>query len=93
MAKSKTPLDKNISEIRKLLESGKLILGTEQTINKLRNNQIGKVYLSANCPQRVKEDISSIAQQAEIIELHQSNEELGVLCKKSFSISVIGVSA
>ena len=50
------------------------------------------VYLASNCPQVVKEDVKHYANlyNIKVIEAKENNEELGVICKKHFSISVLG---
>lgn len=83
--------DKNITEIRKLLKSKGILVGTERTLKNLKLGRIKKIYLSANCAERTKETIKHYAGPTEIIKLRYPNDELGLLCKKSFSISVLSV--
>ena len=49
--------------------------------------------MSNNCKESVKEDIErhSAISGTEIVQLDYPNDELGAICKKPFSISVIGV--
>lgn len=84
-----------VSEIKKLLVSNKLLIGTEGTMKQLRAGNVKKVYLASNCEPVVRDDVIRLCKfgQVEIVELAQSNEEIGVLCKKPYSISVIGVQA
>ncbi len=80
-----------VSEIKKALKQGKVIIGTEKTIKNLKLGKVSKVFLTSNCPEEVKKDItyySSLA-KADVVQLKQPNDELGVLCKKPFSISVL----
>ncbi len=80
-------------EIKNNLGNKKLILGTERIIKALKNGSIAKVFLSLNCPDSVKQDIKYYAglSKTEIEELTLPNDELGVLCKKPFSVSVLGI--
>jgi len=83
----------NAAEIKKMLKAGSLIMGTERTMKSLKLGKLQKVLLSANCPQKVERDISYYAGLSGI-ELHKldyHNDELGVICKKPFSISVLAV--
>ncbi|HLF54351.1 MAG TPA: ribosomal L7Ae/L30e/S12e/Gadd45 family protein [Candidatus Nanoarchaeia archaeon] len=84
-----------ISEIKKLLVSNKLLLGSESTMKHLRLGDVKKVYLASNCEPVVRDDVVRLCKfgQVELVDLAQSNEEIGVLCKKPYSISVIGVQA
>jgi len=80
-------------EIRKELKSGKLIIGTERTLKRLRAGKLKKIYVSANCPSSVKEDITTYSDisSVEVIKLKQQNDELGVICRKPYFISVLGL--
>ena len=80
----------SVEDIRKGLERKKIILGTDRVIKNLKLGKIVKVYLSSNCPDDVKEEVKRY--KVEVVELKQPNDELGALCKKQFSVSVLGVS-
>ncbi len=91
MAKKKDVTDENITEIKKLLKTKDLIIGEDRTIKNLRLGKIDKVFLTSNCPKGVVEDINYYAKLAKshVVKLSQNNEELGVVCKKPFAISVL----
>ncbi len=82
-----------LDEIKKIIKDKKLVIGTEQTIKNLKQGKIKKVYLSSNCPKKVKEDIVHYAKTfgSEVEVLDVRNDELGVACKKPFSISVLSL--
>ena len=81
------------AEIKKILKSGNVLLGTERTVKGLRLGKVEKVLVSSNCPARVEKDINYYAglSGAETHKLEYPNDELGVICKKPFSISVLAV--
>ena len=81
------------AEIKKMLKTGNLILGTERAMKNLRLGKIEKVMVSLNCPAKVEKDIGYYAglAGAEVQKLDYQNDELGVICKKPFSISVLAV--
>ena len=83
------------AEIRKLLGSDKLIIGTDRCMKLLRQGQLKKVMLASNCNETVVEDVQRYSSQAgvEVVVLDVPNEELGVFCKKPFHISVLGIRA
>jgi len=83
----------NKAELANELKSKKVIIGTDRVIKNIRLGKISKVYLSSNCKESVESDISHYGKLGDIkvIKLSLSNEELGVLCKKPFSISVLGL--
>ncbi len=80
-------------DIKKLLKSKNLVVGTGKTVKYLKVGKLSKVYVSSNCPADIKEDLKYYGELAQtpIIELEQTNEEIGTLCKKPFFISVLSV--
>ena len=81
------------TEIKKMVKSGGVLLGTQRTIKGLRLGKIEKVLVSSNCPARVEKNISYYAglSGAEMHKIDYPNDELGIICKKPFSISVLAV--
>ncbi len=93
MMAKKVETSKDVEEIKKHLDSGKITLGTERTIKELKKGTLSKVFLSSNCPKEVIEDIahySGIA-SVEVVTLSLPNDELGVTCKKPFAVSMLGL--
>ena len=86
-------IDSTISELKRLLKTEKVVLGTEKTLKLLKVGGAEKVFLSSNCPETVKKDIEYYAKLAAtpIVLLKQPNDELGILCKKPYSVSVLSV--
>jgi large subunit ribosomal protein L30e len=84
-----------VAEIKKHLASGKIIIGAQRVLKQVRKGKIEKVYVSANASPRTKEDIrrACVTGSISCVDLSQTNEEMGVVCKKPFSISVLGVKA
>lgn len=82
-----------MQEIRKLLEQGKLVIGSNVVIKRLKHKKLEKIFMSSNCKQEIKQEISKLAKlgSIELIEIEMTNEELGTYCRKPFSISVVGV--
>ena len=82
-----------ISEIKKALKEGKAIIGTERTLKNLKLGKVSKIFLTSNCPEDVEEDVKYYSKLAkvEVVKLKQPNDELGALCKKPFSVSVLSV--
>ncbi|RMD58659.1 50S ribosomal protein L30 [Candidatus Woesearchaeota archaeon] len=82
-----------VAELQKLLAEGKLVFGAERTLKLLREGKVRKVFLASNCKQSVKEDVERFCEVGSIdcVALEQSGEEVGTLCRKPFSIAVVGV--
>lgn len=83
----------DIAEIRKLIKTKGLMIGTDRTLKGLKTGKVKKVYVSSNCADSTLEAIGHYSKlaNAEVIKLKVPNDELGILCKKSFSISVLSV--
>jgi ribosomal protein L30E len=82
-----------INNIKKLIKENRIIYGTERTIKELKRGNIEIVYITKNVPKKVFDDIKyySTLTKIKLIDLELSNQELGILCKKHYSISIIGV--
>lgn len=76
-------------DFHQLISQGKATVGTQNTLRQLRKGKLAKVYVTANCPNEIRETIQRQA-QAEIVNLDIPNRELGTLCKKPFSINLLG---
>ncbi len=83
----------NADEIKKILKSGNVIVGTKRAMKLLKLGKVQKVLVSSNCPNIVEKDINHYAtlSGAEFHKLEYPNEELSIICKMPFSISVLAV--
>lgn len=81
-----------IEEIKKELKTDKLIIGVNETISLLRQGQLSRVFVSSNCPDRIVADVEAAGKSSgvKVEKLQVPNDELGTVCKKQFSISVLG---
>lgn len=81
----------SLADLKKAVKEEKLIFGTDRTLKMIRRGKAKKVFISSNCPKQVREDIKHYAGIAdiEVEELKEPNEELGIICKKPFPISVL----
>ena len=82
-----------VDEIKKIIKEEKAVIGTKEVIKNLKLGKVEKVYLTSNCPAGVKKDVRYYAKLsgANVVQLKQPNDELGMLCKKPYSISVLGL--
>jgi len=82
-----------MDDLRKLLEQKRLILGTKRTLLYLKKGKLEKVYLSSNCPEDVLSTLDSYTKigKFKLEKLESTNDELGVVCRKPFAISIIGL--
>jgi len=80
--------------LKEAIKEGKgLIFGTHRTLKKLKMGEIKKVYVSSNCPEEVLGDLEHYSKihNIPLVKLKENNEELGIICKKSFHISVLSL--
>ena len=82
-----------LNEVKKVIKEEKYVIGIEEVLKNLKSGKLTKVFLTSNCPDEFRKDIDHYSKIAgvEIIQLKQPNDELGILCKKPFSVSVLGV--
>jgi large subunit ribosomal protein L30e len=81
------------ADIKKLLKTDKLIIGTDRVVKGLRKGTLSMIYMSSNCPEDIRNEVEHYSKLTEtkIEKLKEPNDELGAVCKKSFSISLLGV--
>jgi len=80
-----------MKDIKQQIESGIVTMGVETTLKSLRSGKLEEVYITSNCP---KEKVSLFEKYSDTVKINkvpQTNAEMGVLCKKPFAISVLGV--
>jgi large subunit ribosomal protein L30e len=82
-----------IEEIKDSIDDKKIVLGTTAAIKALKNNLLRKVFLSTTCKETAKKDIEYYASfhNIPIVQLNYPSDEVGVICKKPFSIAVLGL--
>ena len=82
-----------MKEIKKLLESDKLIIGKDRVLKYLKKGGLEKVFLASNVDESSLSDIEYYAGLGDVSveRLSLANDELGTFCKKPFSISVMGL--
>ena len=79
--------------IKKLIKTKNFVIGTERTIKNLKLGKVEKVIISSNCSEKVLNDLNYYASlnKTETIKVNYTNDELGVICKKPFFISVLSI--
>ncbi len=79
-----------LNELKKSLKEGKLVIGTKNTLKNLSRGNVSKIWLSKNTPEKVSDEIIGYAKLSEVpVErLDIPNDELGIICKKQYSVSV-----
>ncbi|MBN2420697.1 ribosomal L7Ae/L30e/S12e/Gadd45 family protein [Candidatus Woesearchaeota archaeon] len=83
----------SLTELKKLIGNKKLIVGTDRTLKELKKGNIKSIFVASNCPENLKSEIETNArmEKSEISVLEINNEELGVVVKKPFAVSVVSL--
>lgn len=79
------------AELRKVIKDKKIYYGADITVKMLKIGKVNEVFVASNCPERIKKDLRHCCGIANVKlnELGETNEELGSMCKKPFSVSVL----
>ncbi len=81
--------------LKKELKTKAKIFGSKRTLKFLKTKDPGieKIYISGDCPEIIRSEISELAekQKIEVIFLDFSKEELKDICKKPFNISIVSI--
>ncbi len=82
----------SLEELKKALKEKSLVMGLDKITKKLKMGKLKKVFVAKNCPIGIVKDLEyySKINKVELVKLDKSNEEIGMICKKPFSILVLG---
>ena len=80
-----------LDALKKALTDKKMIYGSNETIKALKQGKVKEVFVSSNCPKNVLSDLDYYAKLsgATVTKLDITDKEIGLICKKHFSISVL----
>ncbi|MCG2867851.1 MAG: ribosomal L7Ae/L30e/S12e/Gadd45 family protein [Candidatus Nanopusillus acidilobi] len=78
---------------KKIVDEKRIVIGYNRTLKKIKRGEVEKVFLAKNVPENIKKDIEYYQKLGnfEVEVLNYSNEEVGLLLKKPFKISVISI--
>jgi len=81
-------------EIRRAVDTGKVVIGTEQTHKEIYSEKIKLVIFADNCPKDIKREISykSSLKKVPTYTVDLSSMKLGEVCGKPFPIAVLSVT-
>ncbi len=80
-------------ELQKVLKSGKVLIGTNETLKALRGKEkeVKAVIYASNCPEKIKERFEEVTKQKKgnvpFYEYPVNSLELGLACGKPYSIA------
>jgi len=78
-------------DIKEAVALNKVIIGLDEVKKALKAENITKLYVAKNIPEDRFNELKHFADIAniEIVKLNIPNDELGILCKKQYMISVL----
>ncbi|MBI4439354.1 ribosomal L7Ae/L30e/S12e/Gadd45 family protein [Candidatus Woesearchaeota archaeon] len=81
------------AEIKKILQERKVVFGTESSLRHLKKGKLESVLITSNGSKETKKILDKFCalSKMEVVIIPFNSQELGMLCKKSFPISVLGV--
>ncbi len=75
--------------LRKTIRSGKVLIGSNVSMDAVKNNRDITVVLAANCPAHVRAEIQD--SNTAIIEYPGMGIDLGIACGKPFNIAALSI--
>ena len=80
-------------EIRQVVDTGKVILGSDKSVKAVKLGQVKLVILASNCQEAVRADIMHYAKLANVPVYNYAGDTaaLGLACGKPFVVNVMAV--
>lgn len=81
----------SIADLREEVKKEKMIFGATSVMKLLNTKKTKKVYVTSNCPQ--KERILNLGKinGIEVVTLTETSKQIGMVCKKPFEVSALGL--
>jgi large subunit ribosomal protein L30e len=81
-------------QLRLALSTGRVQLGSKQTVRELRRGRARMAILSSNCPEKMKYSIENYGKlgNVPIWEHEKDSVDLGMLCGKPYPVSAIVIN-
>ncbi len=81
-------METDISKVlRSTFSTGKVLIGTKQTREAVKNGKAQVVVVSSNCPEKSMNEIKGVP----VIKYPGTGVDLGVACGKPFAIAALAV--
>ena len=80
----------SLENLKKAIKEETLTIGTERTLKALKQGKTKEVFVSKNCPDLLRTQVKRYGEISgiKITELNETNNEIGTLCKKPFSVNL-----
>lgn len=78
------------SDLKKEISEKAHVIGTDKVMKGIANEEFSKVCIASNFKDKESIRKACSAHKTTLEELNLTNKELATLCKKTYSISIIG---
>lgn len=81
-------------QLRLALSTGRVQLGSKQTVRELRRGRARMAIISSNCPEKMREPIINYGELGDTpVLIHEKDSvDLGILCGKPYPVSAIVIN-
>ncbi len=81
-----------VKKLKAAMKEGKLSMGTESTLDKVRRGEAGLVAVASNSPRREEIERHAEGREVEVFEFQGDSIALGKLCKRPFGVAALAIS-
>jgi ribosomal protein L30E len=83
----------DMTDVRNALKNNTIIIGKDNVMKEMKKGGLLKVFLASNVSDKMEKDMSKYAKLAEVpvAKLSLPSDELKVVCKKQFLVSILGI--
>ncbi|MCK4967530.1 MAG: ribosomal L7Ae/L30e/S12e/Gadd45 family protein [Candidatus Aenigmarchaeota archaeon] len=78
-------------EIKNAIIEKTIIIGTNKTLKALEKKEIKQVVIANTCPKDIIDKVNNDSKKLKITSVNISAKNLGVICRKPFSVCVLGL--
>jgi ribosomal protein L30E len=80
-------------ELKKIVQKHTVIFGSTEVIKRIKQGKVAKVYLAANVPKNIEDDIMHNASisKTEVEKITMPNYELGMVFKRVHPVLALGI--
>lgn len=80
-------------ELGKAMQTGKVVIGTDESLKAAKRGEAKMVLLASNCPEEIAEDFKYYSKISglKVVQLSKNSRELGLACGVPFTVSVVSI--
>ncbi len=79
----------SIALLKKALKEEDIVYGEKAVFDRLKNGKVKKIFIAKGCKNVISIKRYAFISKVELIELEETGMEVGVACKKPFSIGAL----